>query len=531
MLLFDLIRVSDGGTTFEALASSDEGLTALESYLLQVREAAQTAVNGPLAASFILSNASTTLQRFESYYAPLGDQAIREGVSAVDVPAELGPVETDPTDPRPSIWDPRIQNWDFIAGASFLMQLLEDGAVVNTGQTEGVKHYLNLRPADLENPPIRECVYCFPASAADEVEGIVLFFTNTRTKVISIGSSGPLPLVNSSDPAFPDEPSAWTVRWRPNPDLVSPICIAIRYQGDPPHVRTWTWLVDGCEDTPIPKPVCRPGSSVPAPPDRVHWSQDRDLGAYLMSSDQEFQLRTKLVKGATEFKKDKEFFLEMERVTHDHAPDPQDFSALSGYLANRYFRRSEAEHFGKHLPVFKEDLQSWRPQAVAAGELLTLLMVKHFPAKGGGIDFEALAGVFERFGGGELTIFATHGSPNGMNIFCFAELAELLVQMGHERETWRPLFEIFVRMCRIYVTSYHLCGIDKRTFCSYRVDHNPTGERAPSESWKQALRSDVGPKQTRHYYNDLVQSALYDEFPWSSKPPQLSLVDTGCPKT
>lgn len=534
MLNFDLIRVDPTGK-FDRIPPNAAAASALEAHLLALRGLAEDLANQQSAVAL---TGATTLARFTEFYGPVAKSSVQDASLQKPVSTNLGTFEVWPRPPIPSIWDPQTNNWDMVDGASvelFFPQPATSGlteAEAVEAESGGNTYWLSLSPADQPNPRVRTCEYCFPATSPGKIEGIVLFLTHTRTRIVKITSAGPLPKVLGAEPTFTANPSAWTVAWRPDPDQTSPICLQISYTGDPPHVRDWTWLVGWGEDDKLPPPVVRPGSPYPVAPAHVHVSRTKELGGYVLSMGDEYTLREEEIAASTQHKRDKRFFLAMDRASNPNtgSAGAQKFTPLATYLANRYVRRAESGAFGPAFFTPEHDLVSWRGQAVAAGNFLTDLMKKKkfFKSQGPhGFDLVAVRAAFLRFAGGELTSFGTHGSPNGLNILCFAELADLLVAMQHEPQTWTRLFEIFVDAARIYVSSYHLCGVETRNFCSYRVEHNPDGSRAWREEWKQALAQETTPRAW--VYDALVQAALYDDFEGPNKAPRATkLRDVGC---
>ena len=530
MLTFDLIRVDSTGK-FDLIPPNATNPSPLESYLLQVRKLAED--NAKQVSS--QPTGASSLARFNSFYGPVAKSSVE--FASGQAPTTLGDFQVWPRPPIPSIWDPQSQNWDMMDGASVelfypLKSNLADTESAKHADPDGNTYWLSLSPADQPNPRVRTCEYCFPATSAGKIEGIVLFLTHTRSRIVKIGSAGTLPKVLGTEPTIPNEPGAWTVAWRPDPDQTSPICLQISYTGDPPHVRDWTWLVGWGADDEIPPPVVRPGSPYPPAPSQVHSSRTAELGGYLVSVGDEYTMREEEIAASGKHKTDKKFFLAMDRASNPNAgsAEAQKFTPLSTYLANRYVRRAESGVFGPAFFTPEHDLVSWREQAVMAGEFLTDLMKKKkfYKSEGPlGFDPAAVRAAFLRFAGGELTSFGTHGSPNGLNILCFAELADLLVAVDYKPDTWTRLFDIFVDTARIYVSSYHLCGVDTHNFCSYRVDHNSDGSRAWREKWKQALTNETTPRAS--VYDALVQAALYDDFEGPNRAPRaMNLRDVGC---
>jgi hypothetical protein len=351
-----------------------------------------------------------------------------------------------------------------------------------------------------------------------------------------------LQLTHAQPLGAPEESSTWIFLWDGVPERQQEVCLRLRYLGDPPVVRATTWLVP---QAPPVEPAADPDPEVgaPAPPDEATVA-DRDvLVTYEWSYAFELERRAALI--AEPYLVAKRFFLSLDRASHPQGLAPAEAEPivrLGEYLANRYNKRAlyrqdpqvQPDEDGDSMPLPHVEALTWKADVEHSAELLERLLAEHFPAGGEGagdvaqgVQLDAVREAFERFGGGELTIFGPHGAPNGLNIFCFVELALFLVQSGRKPDLWGELLRAFGASCEIYVRSFHACGGD-RSFCAYRVEHNPKGFRAPSDAQRLAIRKAWAGPLPIERYERLLQATLLEDLPPVEQPGVRPLEDIGC---
>jgi len=526
VFIAELIRESRNGL---ALVSPPQG--ALEERLFSIVGRVQQVLDGPQVPSVSSAGMTTVAQLNQDYYPLVARGAF--DIAITQLQGGLGGALAGASIPRgsvglgpigPSIWDPRNDHWNStVPGASFPLVVDQERLLGDALAPEraSLTYHLNVRPLGGTDPLEHVCAYEFLAPAGLVPEGLVIFFSQTRSVVQGIGAGREVvraqPLVRES--------SVWSVRWSPDPEAAPRTSLQIRYVGDPPHVRAHTWIALGQPDFAAPAPRS-PGSPLPEPPRTALPGQVQDLAAFAVSFDEELALRAALVASATLHARDKRFFLELDRSTHPAGPAGAQFQMLGLFLAGRYQDRAARHHLGRSTTPDADEDRSWLPEARAAGDHLRGLLSTHYDTQGV-IDLPAVGDAFERFGGGELTIFDTHGAPNGTNVFCFVELAALLVRLKVDEHLWSALLRLFGTACHVFTGSYHACGAP-RAHCAYRVSNNPAGARRPSDQVKADLRrlwtSSADPVAL---YDRVVHAALRDDLPPRGVAP-IELADFGC---
>lgn len=548
----------------------------LEETLFALLPAIQEFVDDPSAAAALHPTIDVDgeespwpLRRHEDFYEPLlraGIQyALQSKFSELQAEGnfETTPIADGPT--YPSIWNPRLDDWDHIDGAA--IQLVIGLPLAPTSDGNGVKflddpllppalrglvdpamdqllqlapmgwrYLFNLHVEERLGEVVRECRYCFQAGALEELEGLVLFFSRTRSRVLGVlpGSAGVG--MTETSPVGPLERSAtWLVRWNGLPERLDELCFTLRYLGDPPVVRATTWIVRQAPPV-APAAPFEPGEPGPVPPESATAGDLQALATYEWSYASELARRAELL--GEPHAQAKRFFLELDRASNPLGLSPEESQPilrLGEYLANRYRRRAlyrqdpeaPANEVGDSLPLPQVEVASWAAEGAHSAELMEQLLLEHFPDGAGGLALDEVREAFERFGGGELTIFGPHGSPNGLNIFCLVELALFLVHSGRKPELWMDLARAFGAACEIYVRSYHLCG-GPRSFCAYRVDHNPEGSRAPSQAQRLAVRTAWAGPLPIERYERLLQASLLSDLPEVKEAGVRPLDDFGC---
>ncbi|MHC4376250.1 MAG: hypothetical protein ACYS26_06610 [Planctomycetota bacterium] len=548
----------------------------LEETLFALLPAIQNFVDDPAAAAALhpaidvdAEESPWPLRRNQDFYEPLLRAGIQVALqSQLSELQAAGDFETTPIADGwtyPSIWNPRLDDWDHIDGAAIQMVIglplapnpegngvkflndpllppaLRGLASPSLDQLlqlapKGWRYLFNLHVEETLGEEVRECRYCFQPGALEELEGLVLFFSRTRTRMLGIlPASGGLALSETSPLGSLEESATWFVRWAGLPERREELCFVLRYIGDPPVLRATTWLVR--QAAPVTAAAAfEPGQPGPVPPEAATVGDLKALATYEWTYASELARRLELT--AEPHLAAKRFFLELDRASHPLGLTPEaaePILRLGEYLANRYRRRALYRHdpeaaadaTGDSLPLPQVEAATWAAEGAHSAELLEGLLLEHFSDGDGGVALKEVQEAFERFGGGELTIFGPHGSPNGLNIFCFVELALFLVQSGHRPELWMDLLRAFGAACEIYVRSYHLCG-GERSFCAYRVEHNPEGSRAPSEAQRLAVRQAwAGPLPVERYER-LLQASLLADLPPIEEPGVRPLDDFGC---
>lgn len=157
-----------------------------------------------------------------------------------------------------------------------------------------------------------------------------------------------------------------------------------------------------------------------------------------------------------------------------------------------------------------------------------------------------VADAFLLFGCGRTTAFGAHGAPNGVNMFCFAELAFLAQDLASELEPvvagdvlafWARLEPALAAACCMFVDCYH--DGKGRKICSYRASNNPVAlgpdglahpRVKPARSYalgearvmEQQWRA-MGPAGRRRMFGRVVGGALAEEI---LGPPSLAVVSS-----
>ena len=267
------------------------------------------------------------------------------------------------------------------------------------------------------------------------------------------------------------------------------------------------------------------------PPHAVSPHQVGPLVQFERTFEQELAHYTALIGSQKTHVREKRFFQELDETTNPKSLPPETglpIAMLGSYLALRYNVRAELVHFGQPTAYLPQELSSWEGIVKPIAAHVQGLMRSHFKGAENGVDLSAVNDAFEKFAGGELTVFETHGAPNGVNFFAFAELAILLTEMDVERAFWAPLIEIFGRTAEVFAGSYHACYAG-RTHCAYQVTNNPDGGRHPDDAARATLRKQWSGKDPKAEFGRVVHSALFDDqLSGPGTTPFSALVDWGC---
>lgn len=524
-LIADLIRATDGGQTLERVDPSSPG-GAVETRLALVLGRVQDALGTPVLQAKVPAPTESPIDRALGYR-EIATEGFTTATSDQDGASSDVTVFLSLGQPIPSSWNPALRNWDDVDGAA--IRILTEGA--EGTQAASAEYYLNVRPAAAD--ATGACVVSVPVGGEGSADGVAVVFSPTRTRIRRIQ-----PTPRNAAPggqscrSFRRLSANAFVYDLPLFDLDGSLDVRVQYEGDPPHVQWGRGILirDGAPAlVPVPSGFDPRGPLEP-PPFVVGREGLPDLTTYGLDFDDAFERRVELVESATTFRDDKRFFLELERRTHPQIKP--DFDPLGAALSNRYRRRGEYVHFGTEIPTSAEEVASKADVAQRVGRVLLQTILDAF-GECEATGFERTGVAFDRFAGGELTIFETHGAPNGTNYFSFAELALLLVVADPKRRgVWEELFTIFARSAEIFVGAYHECCA-RRTRCAYRVANNPDGSRHPSDVVKDDLRTLWSCGDARRRYDHLVHSALYDDYVGAFGPnqtgiPSLQLVDFGC---
>lgn len=403
-----------------------------------------------------------------------------------------------------------------------------------------VRYFLQLRPTVQPLSSERECEFevRLPAvGGAPDVIGFVVFLANTRSQIAgmrtaALGTQGPAiqPLpqpIALVSPAPGRAPQRWLVLF-PAPVSLTSASLAIRFDGDPVHVRATT-LVRLLPGAPAPiagVPAFDPSVPLPVPPPSIALSQLADLAAFELTWEQEIARREAVIDPTDSAR---QFFLDLDRLTHPSASSDTDpYAAFGASLALRFIRRGQAvaESDEGSLLIDKEEAAFLQQPLTQTERLFRYLFTKHF-SRHGKIHYPSIRRAFDSFAGGALFVrddktrapeddaLLTHSVPNGINMFAFAELAA----MGRELATtqsshrfWAQLFRRWSRSCEVFVRSYHREGSTGRRSCDYRPAFNLLGRRMPSDAARQAIADGWRGTNRVKRFNRLVYGALTDEF-------------------
>lgn len=513
--------------------------------------------------------------RHDRYFEPLLRCAILRAIAqeANGIPSDHG--EAFPLVPNgsiPSTWNPVTEAWDPIRGASIAMIVgpsfspTEDGsddrwlndpetraaptssgapASLDIGEPapNGVIYVFCLYDDTDVHGPIRECTFEVadgPAEGVETLEGVAILFANTRTRVLSVAE--PVAAVELSNPERStalETDGVWILPWNTPRESVIRSAVVVRYLGDPPVIRSRSFL--SRQALPLETFVpAAPGHAIPLPPEFVRPDESKRLSEYRLEYKVEIQHREALIRTSANHKQEKLYFLELDRTTNplglegDHKDK---VVHLGGYLAARYMRRSERRQSGQppvtagaysgFLPMPEVEQRTWRARIIDVADLLASQLKMYFPAVGGGIDFAAAGRAYELFGTGKLAVLDTHGVPNGLNVFCFVELALACLELKHEPELWAPMLRCYGVTAELYVRCFRACD-SRNTYCAYRIENNPLGGRAPEEGQLLEIRAAwLGPNPTERY-EQLLQSALVEDLPGDDDQAAKRFPSIGC---
>lgn len=410
--------------------------------------------------------------------------------------------------------------WDPYPSAS-LRVLPAGGAVQLNALGAEVHHFVSVHPPIDPHYWARECTFCFVNTTGRTAGGLVVFLTHTRTKILDVIVPGgtAAPLVRGDATVGRVDP----------PAAVAPgekLCFTVRFHGDPPFFRARTWLVDGARDeAPPPAPFA-------TPPAAVVPGAAAQLAGYARTLRDEIEHRVELV--AADKSPDRpfrEFFLELDRSTNpanvEDEGERAEYALLGGYLSRRFLIRAERVHLMQPGATPTDPFGSWLPVAAAVAGRLRSLFEAHFGDGQGDLDVPRFEEAFEKFAGGELGVFETHGVPNGVNYFAFGELALLLQAEGHEPDFWGPLVPVLTRTAELFAGAFHLCA-GPRTACAYQAAHNLDGARAPGDAVKHHVRAAWRSADPAEEFGRVVHAALVDELGPGPQLPR-DLPDFGCP--
>ncbi len=425
---------------------------------------------------------------------------------------------------EPSIYIPKTGTWWRIDGAGYELALEPPGSS-GLPLPLGDRYFLQIRPKDA----VGECEYSVSTEVLssdprreeritevnDKLRGVVLFFSHTRTRIVGIQSGparsrGGLPAVR--DP-FDQDRNIWHYEQALQlSDDGTFALLRVRFVGDPPHLRAATLLTRDGDDSTAGTVACGDCDPPPTPPLTSPASAVAGLIGFGVTWAEEMSRRLCLISKVPGDIRPHLFFYELDYTSSPKGASGAAVIWLGGFLSNAYMARARMfDETGRvDLPMSAADLVAIQAELQVAGNLVLGGMRKYLN-KGGGIDFDAVDDAFMRFARGELSAFDTHGVPNGVNMFAFAELACLSIRLGLDERTWRRLLDIFTRACEVFVRSYHKLGSTQRSICSYRVENNPLGRRGPDAAEMALIRDPWEYSTAEGRLSRLVHGALYDE--------------------
>jgi hypothetical protein len=382
-------------------------------------------------------------------------------------------------------------------------------------------HYLSIGQ---EKAPGVECTFDVANDTGADVIGVTLFLSHTRSRLLFASLIGP------GLGRLADWPNGHgTMRYSQFPHPVAPggkVTVRWTFTGDPPHVRavTW-WLSSGSQQI--------KSDDVSAPPRAVPIDMVPTLAGSARSRADELAMRARFGMGGPH-ESYRKFFRALDEATQPSDAGGRAYEYFASYLRARYLVRGEDAGFGD-VPIFdSRESEYWRRSANHVATLMKRLMGEHFRVGDDAALIEHADAAFMLFAGGLLTDFDTHGAPNGVQFFAFAEFALLCVELSIDARFWQQMAQVFARASEVFARCYHLC-CGPRTTCSYAVRFNPGGERGFDAMMLAELEIVWRTVDTLEGLGSIVHAALYDELFRGSVSP-FDLVDhcpgqSPCPTT
>ncbi len=344
------------------------------------------------------------------------------------------------------------------------------------------------------------CVYAistaktegFPQEA--EIEGIAIAFSPTRTSIIDVRSLDGIPIssgINQSN----------VVILRPTDPLPAIVQLEVDFTGDPPHVASRSFLLrspDSREfDADDPHYVRMP-----------YWFQWRDRGALIrhfgkITAKDIVALRDRWAsrsgKGERHRRAHRLLLTVDENSLEELVPasDRPAFRNVAVVVSRQYWRRAiayddgwkDAKDKGRDGPAVNA-LEDTKPldlvglgvddavRQIGRGMHTWLLTGSTTSARGKLRDW------FGMFGSGQATAFHCYGGPNGVNAFCFTELALLLADPEHDfvppggYTFWLRFALMSAAANEMFAHCYRKVKPPEGGYkvCSYKPEHNPVKE-------------------------------------------------------
>ncbi|MCB9881378.1 MAG: hypothetical protein H6832_04720 [Planctomycetes bacterium] len=358
------------------------------------------------------------------------------------------------------------------------------------------------------------CEYSFVAPPdINKAIALCLRFTSTRTVVFGmepLDQNQSVALINYLPSRI--EPNIWIVPYTP---LVSPARLAITFQGDPPVIgdSAWVTTLPGLTRTsPFGLPrLIRVGDRRCDDWKRRH--VERVLKPFVRSREDEWDIRydwchpdgAKSVNQVAHM-----MFLKLDIMSQSlEAADALRALRVQKMLVTRF--RLRGEHWtakktdksksiefverASGAPSWFADLAAIEDLGVMRAWMYEWLCVDEDGTTRTPADVHKY---FEMFANGELTALESHGAPNGINMFCFTELAFMLADLelagslapDVEPGFWLDMARAFAIACEMFVFAYHEPAMPG-TICSYKVQNNPVWPREPDGT----TRSDGVPRR------------------------------------
>lgn len=269
--------------------------------------------------------------------------------------------------------------------------------------------------------------------------------------------------------------------------------LTVTFLGDPPVLAGHSWLTTTSAETlPAPPFLAMPATfPVTDAGDLLAFDQDREIDWGVRD--------TWSAPLATESQKAHRLFFHIDRdsMALSSGDEVKSYYRLSSMLAQRFQNR------GMHHCVRRPDRRRFpvlydfgldEDPGVGVPSVGELRMIGERMysclrrPEGRELEIEEIQQHFASFACGEATAFHSHGAPNGVNMFCFAELGLLLAQhekelgleldAGHAGVFWPAMTWIFAAACEMFVHCFH--NGRKRAICAYRPQNNPVMYRDSS---------------------------------------------------
>ncbi|MCA8958129.1 MAG: hypothetical protein KDC87_18785 [Planctomycetes bacterium] len=422
----------------------------------------------------------------------------------------------DPETGLPSVRVPGELEWTYPAPGFSMPIFLDDAArAVAGGDGSAYELFLSIHGEIPQPPNQHTCTYCLRNGSGATVEGVALIFAHTRTQVLSIVPQGNaahrhnLPADSETARFF-----GFEAKVPPN----QTVCFAITFTGDPPHIRGAVWLDHG-EAPQVAGQDVSPFGPLP----RIYpYDHAEDLLKYAPSFTDEMDFVHASIEARPEgeTKDFRRFFFHLDRATmpNNAAMEPALKKAVIGlgaYLHQRFYLRGQA--FASDIPFATPvgELDSWHVHVERVAREFSEVL--HGGFFGDPLDLHRIYAAFHAFAAGDLIEFATHGAPNGVNYFAFAEFALLLLDVQKraqqtqrafavDAQLWKDLVPVFCGSAEVFVRTFHRRR-GARQMCEYRVDRGGSGRPAPPvRDIQKRWSGDFAGK-----FGQLIATALADE--------------------